>query len=119
MLLPWKVARNGRYIKTKAIETMKAATAVREPLQRSTTHYTGKGMEDRIGSSASNVESAMIQIVGEVSQQECTSAQYHENELIQLYISNVKPGNREDSEPCLGADTEILLAYHRKLRYRA
>ncbi|KAF3019923.1 hypothetical protein E8E15_003971 [Penicillium rubens] len=45
----------------------------KEPLQRSTTNYTGKRLDERIGSKAANVESILIQIVGEVSQQECTS----------------------------------------------
>ncbi|KAJ5859437.1 hypothetical protein N7534_004714 [Penicillium rubens] len=43
--------------------------AMREPLQRSTTIYTGKRLDERIGSRAANVESILIQIVGEVSQQ--------------------------------------------------
>ncbi|KAJ5188067.1 hypothetical protein N7491_004391 [Penicillium cf. griseofulvum] len=73
MTLPWKVARNARKLKTRAIALLKQATPVREPLQRSTTHYTGKRLDERIGSRAANVESIRIQIVGEVSQQECTS----------------------------------------------
>lgn len=40
---------------------------MREPLQRSTKHSTGKRLDERIGSKA------LIQIVGEVFQQECTS----------------------------------------------
>lgn len=54
---------------------MKGATAVREPLQRSFTRYTGKRMDERIGSSAADVESAMIQVVGQVCEQECVSCQ--------------------------------------------
>lgn len=73
MTVPWKVARNARKLKTRAIAKLKQATAVREPLQRSTTHYTGKRLDERIGSKAANVESILIQIVGEVSQQECTN----------------------------------------------
>jgi hypothetical protein len=42
---------------------------MREPLQRSTTIYTGKRLDERIGNRAANVESILIQIVGEVSQQ--------------------------------------------------
>jgi hypothetical protein len=71
MKLPWKVARTGRRLKTKAIALLTGAVAVREPLQRSTTNYTGKRLDERIGSRAANVESILIQIVGEVSQQEC------------------------------------------------
>jgi hypothetical protein len=71
MTVPWKVARNVRKLKTRAIARLKQATAAREPLQRSTTHYTGKRLDERIGSKAANVESILIQIVGEVSQQEC------------------------------------------------
>lgn len=73
MKVPWKVARNARRLKTRAIAKLKQATPVREPLQRSTTHYTGKRMDERIGSRAANVESILIQIVGEVSQQECAN----------------------------------------------
>ncbi|KAJ5796227.1 uncharacterized protein N7518_004767 [Penicillium psychrosexuale] len=73
MTLPWKVARNARKIKTQALMQLKQATPVREPLQRSTTNYTGKRLDERIGSRAANVESILIQIVGEVSVQECTS----------------------------------------------
>lgn len=75
MSLPWKVAGSGRFIKTEAIKVMKGATAVRKPLQRSSTRYTGKRMDERIGSSAANVESAMIQVVGQVCKQECVSCQ--------------------------------------------
>lgn len=75
MSLPWKVARSARFIKTEAIKVMKGATTVRDPLQRSSTRYTSKRMDEKIRSSAANVESAMIQIVGEVSQQECNSCQ--------------------------------------------
>ncbi|CAP98253.1 hypothetical protein PCH_Pc22g09650 [Penicillium rubens Wisconsin 54-1255] len=71
MTVPWKVARNARKLKTRAIARLKQATAVREPLQRSTTHYTGKRLDERIGRKAGNVESILIQIAGEVSQQEC------------------------------------------------
>ncbi|KAJ5415220.1 hypothetical protein N7465_003915 [Penicillium sp. CMV-2018d] len=53
--------------------SLNQATAVREPLQRSTTHYTGKRLDERIGSKAANVESILIQIVGEVSPQEYTN----------------------------------------------
>ncbi|KAJ5517016.1 hypothetical protein N7527_008576 [Penicillium freii] len=73
MKVPWKVARKAKKLKTRAIAKLKQATPVREPLQRSTTHYTGKRMDERIGSKAANVESILIQIVGEVSQQECTN----------------------------------------------
>ncbi|CAI7604699.1 unnamed protein product [Penicillium discolor] len=73
MPVPWKVARNARKLKTRAIATLKQATAVREPLQRSTTHYTGKRLDEGICSKSANVESILIQIVGEVSQQECTN----------------------------------------------
>ncbi|KAJ6190536.1 hypothetical protein N7519_000557 [Penicillium mononematosum] len=71
MKLLWKVARTGRRLKTKAITLLTGAVAVREPLQRSTTNYTGKRLDERIGSRAANVESILILIVGEVSQQEC------------------------------------------------
>ena len=73
MKILWKVARNARNIKTRAIKLLREATPKREPLQRSTTHYTGKRMDERINSRAANVESILIQIVGEVSRQECTS----------------------------------------------
>lgn len=72
MKLPWKVARSGRRMKTNAIKLLTGAAAVREPLQRSTTQYTGKRLDERVGSKAANVESILIQIVGEVSQQECS-----------------------------------------------
>lgn len=78
MTVPWKVARNARKIKTRAISKLKQATAVREPLQRSMTNYTGKRLDERIGSKAANVESILIQIVGEVSQQECTNCQQND-----------------------------------------
>ncbi|CRL21983.1 Protein of unknown function DUF3716 [Penicillium camemberti] len=73
MTVPWKVARNARKLKTRTIAKLKQATPVREPLQRSTTHCTGKRLDERIGSKAANVESILIQIVGEVSHQECTN----------------------------------------------
>ncbi|KAJ5202294.1 hypothetical protein N7449_004373 [Penicillium cf. viridicatum] len=62
MTVPWKAARNARKIKTRAIALLKEATLVREPLQRSTTHYTGKRLDERIGSKAANVESVLIRI---------------------------------------------------------
>lgn len=65
------MARAGQKIKIKTITILTGAVAVREPLQRSTTIYTGKRLDERIGSRAANVESILIQIVGEVSQQEC------------------------------------------------
>ncbi|KAJ5847633.1 hypothetical protein N7455_011590 [Penicillium solitum] len=62
MTVPWKVARNARKLKTRAIVKRKQATPVREPLQRSTTHYTGKRLDERIGRKAANFESILIQI---------------------------------------------------------
>ncbi|KAJ5470942.1 hypothetical protein N7530_008299 [Penicillium desertorum] len=73
MTVPWKVARKARKLQTRAITLLKGATTVREPLQRSSTLYTGKRLDERIGSKAANVEPILIQIVGEISQQECTS----------------------------------------------
>jgi hypothetical protein len=51
------------------------ADSVREPTQRFTTRYTGKRMDERIGASAANVKSVLVQIGGEVSQQERQSCQ--------------------------------------------
>lgn len=59
MTVPWKVARNARKLKTRAIAKLKQATAVREPLQRSTTHYTGKRLDEGICSKAANVKSIL------------------------------------------------------------
>ncbi|KAJ9483966.1 hypothetical protein VN97_g9423 [Penicillium thymicola] len=73
MKLPWKVARAGRKLKTKTITILTGGVAMREPLQRSTTNYTGKRLDERIGSRAANDESILIQIVEEVSQQKCTN----------------------------------------------
>ncbi|KAJ5770924.1 uncharacterized protein N7511_002975 [Penicillium nucicola] len=71
--LPWKVARHGKFIKTDAIKMLKEAPSRREPVQRSSTGYTGKRLDERIGTQAANVESVLIQIVGETSYQECTN----------------------------------------------
>lgn len=62
----WKVTQNRRNIKTKAIALLDRAVTVGEPLQRSTTHHTGKSLDKRIGSKAANVESILIRIVREV-----------------------------------------------------
>jgi hypothetical protein len=69
-------------------------TPVREPLQRSTTHYTGKCLDERIGSKAANVASILIQIMGEVSPQECTCANCLQNDgpwakcIIAIFLVN-------------------------------
>jgi hypothetical protein len=65
--LPWKVAHARRKLKTKTITLLTGVVAVRELLQRSTTNYTRKRLDERIGSRAANVKSILIQIVGEVS----------------------------------------------------
>jgi hypothetical protein len=71
MSLPYKVARKASAIKTAAIRVLSAAEPLREPLVRHTKNYTGKRLDERIGDQAANVESALIQIVGEVSQEAC------------------------------------------------
>jgi hypothetical protein len=71
MRLPYKVAQNARGIKTAALRLLSAAEPAREPLVRHTINYTGRRLDERIGDQAANVESALIQIVGEVSQEEC------------------------------------------------
>ena len=68
MKLPWKVARSGRRMKTNAIKLMTGAAPVREPLQRSTTQYIGKRLDERVGSKAANVESILIQINQSINQ---------------------------------------------------
>ncbi|KGO42414.1 hypothetical protein PEX1_011000 [Penicillium expansum] len=42
------------------IKLLKEATPQRELLQRSTTHYTGKRMDERINTKVANVESILI-----------------------------------------------------------
>lgn len=69
----WKVTQNRRNIKTKAIALLDRAVTVGEPLQRSTTHHTGKSLDERIGSKAANVESILIRIIRQVSPEEYKS----------------------------------------------
>lgn len=72
-MLPWKVARRDKFIKTEAIKLLMAVESRREPAQRSSTGYTGKRLDERVGANAANVESILMQVVGDISPQECTS----------------------------------------------
>ena len=65
--LPWKVARTGQRIKTKATRRLMMGESQREPMQRSTIQYTGKRMDERVVALAANVESLLIQIPGQGS----------------------------------------------------
>lgn len=49
------------------------AESQREPTQRSSTGYTGKRLDERVGANAANVDSILTQVVGCMSPQECTS----------------------------------------------
>ncbi|KAJ5335471.1 hypothetical protein N7452_007874 [Penicillium brevicompactum] len=71
--LPWKVAQTAKLLKTSAISVMVQSPSRREPSQRTSTPYTGMRLHERVSASAANVESILIQTVGEISQQECQS----------------------------------------------
>lgn len=69
--LPWKIARVGDLPKTTAMKALMESAAVREPVPRATTWETSSKMVEKISSRAVNVESALIQITGDVSQPGC------------------------------------------------
>lgn len=50
-----------------AVKFLKNADNLHEPMQRSTTNYTGKRLDERISSESSNLESVLVQIVGTLS----------------------------------------------------
>ncbi|CAI7650485.1 unnamed protein product [Penicillium bialowiezense] len=69
--IPWGVARAGEYIKTDALRLLITVPSRREPAQRTKTQYPAKRLFERIGASVASVESALIQVVGDISPQKC------------------------------------------------
>ncbi|OQD73576.1 hypothetical protein PENDEC_c014G02635 [Penicillium decumbens] len=69
--LPWKVARQGRKIKSDELRLLYSMPPLREPIGREGAFWSGKRQEERIGDSIANVESAMIQCVGKVMERQC------------------------------------------------
>lgn len=74
MRMEWKVARSARgFLKTPALRLLSTAEPRREPLLRFNTRYDRERLEERIAANASNIESAVIQVVGELPPQACVS----------------------------------------------
>lgn len=74
---PWKVAMQGRFLKGSLLPGLIDMQPRRELMAREGFFFSGKREEERIANKVLNVESAMIQCVGEVMEAECTSCTKH------------------------------------------
>lgn len=75
---PWKVAIKGRYLKGSLLPELIKRKPKRELMARERFFWSEKRKDERIADRVWNVESAMIQCVGDVMEDECTSCIKHQ-----------------------------------------
>ncbi|KAJ5101348.1 hypothetical protein NUU61_003570 [Penicillium alfredii] len=73
--LRWKVARQRGYIKSPILDTLMSEEKQREPFLRHNKGWPAKRLDEMIDSNKCNVESAMLQVVGDIARAPCASCQ--------------------------------------------
>ena len=71
--LPFRVAFKGSRFKSQAVEILRLQPAKREPMLRSIKHWSDIQLREQIGAKIADVESALIQIVGVLPPEPCSS----------------------------------------------
>ncbi|CAI7626990.1 unnamed protein product [Penicillium bialowiezense] len=93
------------------IRSLLEAPAVREPVMRTTFQYDTARLDERISFCTANIESALIQITGDVSPEECTRCLKDRGPWSQCIRFNDIQGERASCGNCYWNDQKHLFRY--------
>lgn len=82
----WRADRGDRKFKTGDLQRFAVAPSLREPMEQSSTRWTGKRMDEKICARVANIGSVVIKIVGQVQAAVCSDCRRDKGPWSQLVL---------------------------------